>query len=112
MAKPDLIKKIIEEFPEKEFTAEGLDEDYTVPQLEELQETLGEEKQQEVESNSSASENAGNKKENKIVKLKDPSTQYAEKGFTLAGKQEKELPSNPSTELIDRIEAGFIVEVK
>lgn len=45
-------------------------------------------------------------------KLKDPSKQYAEGSFTLAGTQEKELPKNPSPELLKRIKAGFIVEVK
>jgi len=49
-------------------------------------------------------------------KLKDPATQfaeiYSEGSFSLAGEQEKELPKNPSHELLKRIEAGFIVEVK
>jgi hypothetical protein len=48
----------------------------------------------------------------KLFKLKDQATQYAEGSFTLAGKQEKELPKNPSPELLKRIKAGFIVEVK
>jgi len=52
----------------------------------------------------------------KKYKLKDPTTQYAEVNslgsFSLAGEQEKELPDNPSHELLKRIEAGFIVEVK
>jgi hypothetical protein len=56
---------------------------------------------------------AANKKK---YKLKDPTTQYAEinslGSFSLAGEQEKELPKNPSHELLKRIEAGFIVEVK
>lgn len=48
----------------------------------------------------------------KKYKLKDPKTQYAEGSFTLAGKQEKELPKNPSPELRKRIKAEFIAEVK
>jgi len=52
----------------------------------------------------------------KKYKLKDPATQYAEinslGSFSLAGEQEKELPDNPSRELLKRIEAGFIVEVE
>ncbi|MBX9988628.1 MULTISPECIES: hypothetical protein [Priestia] len=52
----------------------------------------------------------------KKYKLKDPTTQfaeiYSEGSFSLAGEQEKELPKNPSHELLKRIEAGFIVEVK
>ncbi|MED3887989.1 hypothetical protein [Priestia aryabhattai] len=52
----------------------------------------------------------------KIYKLKDPATQFAEVtsegSFSLAGKQEKELPKNPSQELLKRIEAGFIEEVE
>jgi hypothetical protein len=41
-------------------------------------------------------------------KLKDPETQYAEADFTLTGDQEKELPENPSPELLARIRNGFI----
>ncbi|MDP1441910.1 hypothetical protein [Priestia megaterium] len=56
---------------------------------------------------------AANKKK---YKLKDPATQFAEVtsegSFSLAGDQEKELPKNPSRELLKRIEAGFIIEVK
>jgi len=52
----------------------------------------------------------------KKYKLTDPATQFAEVtaegSFSLAGEQEKELPKNPSHELLKRIEAGFIVEVK
>lgn len=48
----------------------------------------------------------------KKYKLKDPTKQYAEGPFTLAGTQEKELPKYPSAELRKRIKAGFIVEVK
>ncbi|NMF00240.1 hypothetical protein [Aneurinibacillus aneurinilyticus] len=55
---------------------------------------------------------AAKKEEKKLYRLKNPKTQYAEGSFTLAGEQEKELPENPSRQLLDRIEAGFIVEVK
>ncbi|MEK6459161.1 hypothetical protein AABM27_01505 [Heyndrickxia faecalis] len=48
----------------------------------------------------------------KKYKLKDPSTHYAEGSFSLAGDQEKELPENPSRQLLRRIQAGFIVEAK
>jgi len=52
----------------------------------------------------------------KKYKLKDPATQFAEVtsegSFLLAGDQEKELPKNPSQELLKRIEARFIVEVE
>lgn len=43
-------------------------------------------------------------------KLKDPSTSYSEPDFTLTGDQEKELPENPSPELIARIRSGFIIK--
>ncbi|MET3689885.1 hypothetical protein ABIC37_005435 [Priestia megaterium] len=43
-------------------------------------------------------------------KLADPKTSYQEKGFTLVGEQEKELPEDPSDQLISRIKSGFIVK--
>ncbi|MBY0077910.1 hypothetical protein H7K13_23570 [Priestia aryabhattai] len=43
-------------------------------------------------------------------KLKDPETSYQEPEFTLVGDQEKELPEFPSTDLIARIQSGFIVK--
>lgn len=52
------------------------------------------------------------KEEKKLYRLKDPKTQYAEGSFSLVGDQEKELPPNPSKELLARIRSGFIVEVK
>lgn len=52
------------------------------------------------------------KEAKKKYKLKDPKTQYAEGSFSLSGKQEKELPENPSPDLLARIRAGFIVEVE
>ncbi|MFD1423421.1 hypothetical protein ACFQ4J_06650 [Laceyella tengchongensis] len=55
---------------------------------------------------------ATKKDQKKKVKLKDPSTQYGEGSFSLSGKQEKELPDNPSQELLARIRTGFLVEVK
>lgn len=47
---------------------------------------------------------------NTKYKLKDPNTSYQERDFTLSGDQEKELPENPSSDLIARIRSGFIVE--
>ncbi|MFP5116161.1 hypothetical protein ACSU64_28025 [Bacillaceae bacterium C204] len=53
---------------------------------------------------------AGNQPSGKY-KLKDPDTQYADaSGFTLAEDQEKELPEDPSPELLARIRSGFIVK--
>jgi hypothetical protein len=52
------------------------------------------------------------KEEVKKYKLKDPNTQFSEGSFTLSGDQEKELPENPSVELLGRLRAGFIVEVE
>ncbi|MED4116549.1 hypothetical protein P4661_27315 [Priestia megaterium] len=43
-------------------------------------------------------------------KLADPNTSYQEKDFTLVGEQEKELPENPSAQLIARIRSGYIVK--
>lgn len=52
---------------------------------------------------------SGNNSEQKY-KLKDPETSYQERDFTLVGDQEKTLPEFPSTELIARIQSGFIVK--
>ncbi|MCU5514424.1 hypothetical protein OCF62_07545 [Bacillus wiedmannii] len=99
MAKKDLIAEIVEENPFLE--PKELDDKYTVPQLEALQQELRTKKEipEQVK-----------------YRLKDPNTQYAEcyaeGSFTLAGDQEKELPAAPSKTLLDRIEYGFIVEVK
>ncbi|HFJ9381189.1 hypothetical protein [Bacillus cereus group sp. BfR-BA-01382] len=99
MAKKDLIADIVKENPSLD--PKQLDDNYTVPQLEDLQKQLREEKVLP---------------ETAKYKLKDPNTQYAEcyaeGSFTLAGNQEKELPAAPSKTLLDRIEYGFIVEVK
>lgn len=55
---------------------------------------------------------AAKKEEKKLYRLKNPKTQYAEGSFSLVGDQAKELPDNPSKELLARIHSGFIVEVK
>lgn len=99
MAKKDLIAAIVEENPSLD--PKQLDDNYTVPQLEELQQQLRAEKVNP---------------EQVKYRLKDPNTQYAEcyaeGSFTLAGDQEKGLPAAPSKTLLERIEYGFIVEVK
>jgi len=99
MAKKDLIAEIVEENPSLD--PKQLDDNYTVPQLEALQQEL----RTEIEI-----------PEQVKYRLKDPNTQYAEcyaeGSFTLAGNQEKELPAAPSKTLLERIEYGFIVEVK
>ncbi|HDR7784894.1 hypothetical protein ABR776_27300 [Bacillus cereus] len=99
MAKKDIIAEIVEENPSLD--PKQLDDNYTVPQLEALQQQLRNEK---VIPNTVK------------YRLKDSNTQYAEcyaeGSFTLAGDQEKELPAAPSKTLLDRIEYGFIVEVK
>ena len=51
---------------------------------------------------------AKGEKTNDKYKLKDPNTSYSEKDFTLSGDQKKELPDNPSPELVARIRSGFI----
>lgn len=43
-------------------------------------------------------------------KLANPDSSYQEPGFTLVGDQEKELPEDPSNDLIARIQSGFIVK--
>lgn len=60
----------------------------------------------EVTEKASQNEDVSGKK----FKLADPKKSYQEEGFTLAGDQEKELPENPSDQLISRIRSGFIVE--
>lgn len=52
-----------------------------------------------------------NEKVTDKYKLADANTQYAEPRFTLVGDQEKELPENPSLQLIERIRSGFIIKV-
>lgn len=51
-------------------------------------------------------------KEEILYRLANTQTQFCEGEFTLTGDQEKPLPKNPSLELLARIKAGFIVEVK
>lgn len=46
-----------------------------------------------------------------LYKLSNPNHQYADKDFSLAGNQEKELPSVITQELQARIDSGFIVKV-
>lgn len=47
---------------------------------------------------------------NKKFKLADPSKSYSENNFSLVGDEEKELPEDPSAQLIERIRHGFIIE--
>jgi hypothetical protein len=48
----------------------------------------------------------------KLYTLKNPNTQYTdpENGWTLTRDEVKELPEFPSSETLERIKAGFIVE--
>lgn len=110
MAKIDIANEIVAEFPDKGFEAEKLKDSHTEAELLQLQEDLRKESAEvglESLQHSSVEADSGVK-----YKLKDPSTQFSEGSFTLSGKQEKELPENPSVELTARIRAGFIVEVK
>lgn len=104
MAKIDIANEIVAEFPDKGYEAEKLRDSRTEAELLELQEDL------RREAASVETEAAG--KERIKFRLKDPGTQYSEGSFTLSGDQEKELPDNPSPELLARIRAGFFVEVK
>lgn len=112
MAKIDIANEIVAEFPDKGFEAEKLKDDNTEAELLKLQEDL------RAEADSSNSDSESEEQESKEVdstkkyRLKDPSTQYGEGSFSLSGDQEKELPKNPSIELLGRIRSGFIVEVK
>lgn len=62
------------------------------------------------ENEKAAIEVATNGAQGRKYKLSNKNTQYSEEGFTIAGDQEKELPENPSDQLIARIRGGFIVE--
>lgn len=64
-----------------------------------------------TEQTEASAEKASAGKAKAKYKLKNPSTSYSETNFTLVGDEEKHLPENPSTELIERIRHGFIVEV-
>lgn len=158
MAKRDLINEIITEFPDRGYTAEQLDKEYSVPQLEKLHEDLragratdtppdgvavppvdatpdaaatgtatdtatatrpgAEEGEGRVAPELSAEAKAEQDRvaaaveegNNKKYKLANPDTQFSEGTFTLTGDQEKELPDDPSPDLLARIRAGFIVE--
>ena len=98
MAKIDIAKAIVSEFPDQYSDAEQLKDKYTEDELKKLQEDLRKEASSE-------------EKPAKKYRLRDPKTSYSEVGFTLAGTQEKELPENPSSFLKRYIKAGFIVEV-
>ncbi|MDA4083843.1 hypothetical protein [Bacillus cereus] len=99
MEKDELIAQIVAENPSLD--PNQLNENYTITQLEELQQQIRADKVIPAKAK---------------YRLKDPNTQYAEcyaeGSFTLAGNQEKELPAEPSITLLSRIEYGFIVEVK
>jgi hypothetical protein len=140
MAKKDVVARIMENHPDNGYTEEQLKNDFTEAELKNLETTLkaGDPESKEVESGDqpeaeatvdsegmpkemSEEEKAANEVRQAIAegqeiktkyKLKNPSTQYAEEGFTLVGDEEKELPPNPSPQLIERIRAGYIVEVK
>jgi hypothetical protein len=113
MAKIDIANAIVEEFPEKALVAEEIKDKYTEEELKKLQSDLreGAETKDEPEQGTPASQYETNEKTVKY-RLKDPKTQYGEGSFSLAGEQEKELPDNPSPELLARIRSGFLVEVE
>lgn len=122
MAKIDTANEIVAEFPDKGFDAEKLKEENTQEELDQLQADL----RAEASAPTSSSEGAEGSNdseppvaktsteapEKKKYKLADPATSYQEAGFTLIGKQEKELPENPSPFLQGYIRSGYIVEVK
>jgi hypothetical protein len=139
MAKKDIIARILENNPDKGYSEEQLDKDYNTAELRNLERTLSagnpenEERQDSdredaeptvddngipkdlTEEEKTALEvqqaSAEGEQVSKKFKLADPKTQYAEQNFTLQGDEEKELPENPSAELIQRIRSGFIKEV-
>jgi hypothetical protein len=73
----------------------------------EVREHLTDEQKQALEVEEKAAEG---KSVSGKYKLKDQKTSYQDRDFTLAGDQEKELPEDPSPELIQRIASGFIVK--
>lgn len=156
MAKIDIANEIVNEFPEKNYDAQQLVESHTEKELNDLQLSLKNEKEQqqqaqgqvnqgqemnnqqvqtqvgespEVVNNPVSSQNnnpdqvvqeimeqVGTGRVQGSFKLSDPKTQFAEKyengeEFTLVGDQEKQLPSEPSNDLIERIRSGYIVRV-
>lgn len=110
MAKIDIANEIVTEFPDKGYEAEKLKDSHTEAELLQLQEDLRKESTDEVSESPqqpTVEEYTGVK-----YKLKDPNTQFSEGSFTLSGDQEKELPENPSPDLLARVRSGFLVEVK
>jgi hypothetical protein len=138
MAKKDIINRIVENYPDSGYTREQLNDDFTIQELENLERTLeagtpgsedpdeGDRPEAEAEVNEEGiptdlsetekealtvqQKSAQGEEINQKYKLSNPETQYAEEGFTLTGEEEKELPANPSAELIERIRTGFIVK--
>lgn len=47
-----------------------------------------------------------------LYELAHEDTQFYDRGFLIRSGEQKELPENPSARLLDRIKAGFIIEVK
>ena len=112
MAKIDTADEIVNEFPDKGYEAEKLTEENTQAELDQLQQDLRAEREAAGDESPPSPSDVPEEKAAKKYRLKDPKTSYQEVGFTLADDQEKELPENPSSFLMARIKAGFIVEVK
>jgi hypothetical protein len=128
MAKKDTIKYIVDTYADRGYDAESLDKDYNATQLEDLRKELDAEaaknkptvpeeptvedetvtEDEDIETTPSTAEIVKSKA---TYKLANPKTQYADHNFSLAGKQEKELPDIKSEGLIARIKSGFIVKV-
>lgn len=131
--KIDIANEIVEEFPDQGFDPNQLVETYTEKDLVNLQQSLREGQAPEtapVEEPESPTEDLGieqteeteqsveeivkalgeGKKVSGKFRLASPRTQYADGNFTLAGEQEKELPKEPSLNLIERIRSGFIIK--
>ncbi|MCU6603770.1 hypothetical protein OCO53_25350 [Peribacillus frigoritolerans] len=68
--------------------------------------TEGQKAAQEITTAQAKNEKLPQKK----YKLADPNSSYQDHSFTLVADQEKELPENPTSDLIARIQSGFIVE--
>lgn len=69
--------------------------------------TLPEQEKSAVEEIQSSPTGTG-----KAYRLKNPDTQYTEPGtnWTITADQAKTLPENPSSETLERIKKGFLVE--
>lgn len=104
MAKIDLVKSLIAQFPDEKLTEKGLMDGYTVTELEALKVEL--EAGVSVKTEEGAEQSAA-----LLVRLADPKTSYSSATFSLAGKQEKPWPDNPSNQLQSRKDSGFIIEV-